>query len=304
MTELYHIPVMLAEVVRMLSVKEGGLYVDCTLGDGGHAEAILEQGGTVIGIDRDPEAVASATSRLKHYKNRLHANVGRFSHVTDIVGENSGCIDGVLMDLGVSSRMLNEPSRGFSFMEDGPLLMTMGSGSMTAQEVINKKSERDLAMIFREFGEERHAGKIAHAIVEMRSDHSIKTTRELADLVEYVIGRNMPHKSKARIFQALRMYVNEEIQELHDGLAGALSILKSGGRLCVLSYHSVEDRIVKNFMKDMAVSCVCPPDIPVCRCGRVPRLRIISKKALRPSYEEISRNPRARSAQLRVGEKY
>ena len=303
MSGQFHIPVLVSEVTDFLRVTEGGLYVDCTLGGGGHSLAILEREGSVIGIDRDREAVAFAVDRLSGYKERFRAQVSRFSNINEIVGSDSSSVDGIIMDLGVSSRMIDDPSRGFSYRHEGPLLMTMEHAGKTAFDVINKKSVRELTVIFKEFGEERKAARIARTVVKSRSLRPIETTAELAGIVEKVVGPHLPQKSQARIFQALRIYVNNELEELRKGLAGAVSVLKQGGRLCVISYHSIEDREVKRFMKTGANPCICPPDLPVCRCGRKPVIKIITKKPVKPSAEEVNRNPRARSALLRVGER-
>ena len=303
MSTVYHIPVMINEVIDFLRVYDGGLYVDCTLGGGGHSLSILEQGGKIIGIDRDNTAVAYARERLSCFGESFSAQVARFSHVAEILGNKAGSVDGVVMDLGVSSAMIDDPSRGFSYRMDGPLLMTMESGGMTAFEVINTKSSRELTRIFQDYSEERNAAKIARAITRARSIHPIETTGKLAEIVEETVGGRMPHKSKARIFQALRIYVNDEIGELHRGLNAAVKVLRIGGRICVITYHSIEDRVVKEFLKEKANPCICPPDIPECRCGRAPFMKVVTKKPIKPSRDEVIRNPKARSALLRVGEK-
>ena len=303
MLEPFHISVMVSEVLSFMEVAKSGQFVDCTLGGGGHTQAILEKGGIVIGIDCDPEAVEYAKSRLLQYCDRFETHVTKFSHIIEIVGENAGLIDGVLMDLGISSRMIDDASRGFSYKIDGPLLMNMGCSGVTAFDVVNKKSAKELSEIFKEYGEERHACKIADSIVRVRSSHPIETTKELADIVEKSVGGKMPQKSKARIFQALRIYVNDEINELRKGLDGALKVMKPGGRLCVISYHSLEDRVVKQFFKKQAEPCICPPDLPECKCGLKPTLRIITRKAVRASEQELVSNIRSRSAMLRIAEK-
>ncbi len=203
MVEPFHTPVMISEVLRFLKVECCKLYVDCTLGGGGHSQAILKEGGRVISIDRDPEAVAYAQARLIKYRERFEAHVARFSDIDKIAGENAGSIYGILMDLGVSSRMIDDSSRGFSYISDGPLLMNMGvNDKVTAFDVVNTKSELELSDIFKKFGEERKSKRIAGSIVKFRSSHPIKTTRQLADIVEKSVGGRMPQKSKARIFQA------------------------------------------------------------------------------------------------------
>jgi 16S rRNA (cytosine1402-N4)-methyltransferase len=303
MLKQYHIPVMVTEVLNLLDVTEGGLYMDCTLGDGGHSSAILERGGIVEGIDRDPEAVSYSRERLAHYGSRFHAHLSLFSGIREIAGENAGHFDGVLMDLGISSRMIDESSRGFSYRLEGPLLMDMGGGQTNAFEVVNTLSARELVYIFKEYGEERKAARIASAIVNKRSLHPIETTSELSDIIEEAVGCYLPQKSKARAFQSLRIYVNNELEELQKVLEGAVEILKVNGRLCVMAYHSLEDRMVKRFMKELADPCVCPPDFPVCRCGRKPVLKILTSKPVKPSEKEVDSNPRARSALLRASEK-
>ena len=302
MSKLFHIPVMVSEIMTFLNVTEGGLYVDCTLGGGGHSLAILKCGGTVIGIDRDQEAVLYACKRLSRYENNFRAKVSRFSGLIDTVGSDTGLVDGIVMDLGVSSRMIDDPARGFSYRHEGPLLMTMEHNGETASDVINTRSVRELTVIFRDYGEERWAARIAHAVVKARSHHPIKTTGELSDIIENTVGHK-PQKSKARIFQAMRIYVNEELEELRLGLYAALDVMRPGGRMCVISYHSLEDRMVKNFLRTKANPCICPPDFPVCRCGLRPEIKICTKKPSRPSGMEIAQNPRAHSALLRVGEK-
>jgi 16S rRNA (cytosine1402-N4)-methyltransferase len=303
MSELFHIPVMVSEVMEFLRVEKGGFYVDCTLGDGGHSLAILQKEGCVLGIDRDHEAVASASERLSQHSKRFRAEVARFSSLTEVAGVEIGSVDGIVMDLGVSSRMIDDSYRGFSYRHEGPLLMTMEHVGENACDVVNTKSARELTSIFKKYGEERNAPRIARAIVDARSRRPIKTTIDLADIIEKAVGTHLPQKSKARIFQALRIYVNNEIEELHRGLEGAVRILRPGKRLCAISYHSLEDRAVKNFFKNMSNPCICPTDLPVCRCGKKPEMKIITRKPIRPSDSEIARNSRSRSALLRVGEK-
>ncbi len=303
MSDSYHIPVMAPEVLRFLEVRNGGRYLDCTLGGGGHSQAILDAGGIVTAIDRDPEAVAYARNRLGRYGDRFTAHHARFSSIRDIAGERSGTYDGILMDLGISSRMIDDPSKGFSYRQDGPLSMDMGGAGETAEDVVNRSSARELARIFREYGEEKLAGRIANEITRTRTVHPITTTGELSAIIERVVGPRMPQKSKARVFQALRIHVNRELEELEEGLEGALAVLAKGGRLCVISYHSLEDRIVKHFFRDREQPCICPPGFPVCSCGRVPEMKVLTRKPVTATPEEIARNERARSALLRVAEK-
>ncbi|MHB9027976.1 MAG: 16S rRNA (cytosine(1402)-N(4))-methyltransferase RsmH [Candidatus Latescibacterota bacterium] len=303
MSESYHIPVMAPEALEYLDVRPDGLYMDCTLGGGGHSKAILDAGGKVVAVDRDPQAVAFATERLAPYGSRFSAHKARFSRIREIAGPDAGSFDGVLMDLGLSSKMIDDPTKGFSYRQNGPLLMDMGGAEETAADVVNRLDFRELARIFREYGEEKHASRIAREIVNVRASRPISTTGEISDLIERVVGPRMPQKSKARIFQALRIYVNRELEELQEGLEGALEILKTGGRLCVISYHSLEDRMVKTFMRDKANPCICPRDLPICRCGRIPELHVLTRKPVTASPEEIAVNERSRSALLRAAEK-
>ena len=303
MADDYHQPVMTAEVLDFMAVRGDGLYVDGTLGGGGHAKAMLDTGGRVIGIDRDPEAIRYAVERLSSYGDRFVAHEARFSEMASVVGESAGEVDGVLLDLGISSRMIDEPSRGFSYREDGPLLMTMGEGGTTARDIINDYDEGELVRILRIYGEERRARSIVRAIVARRAEAAVETTSDLADIVERTVGGRAPQKSKARVFQALRIVVNDEIGELKSGLAAALDLLAPGGRICVISYHSLEDREVKNFFRDSEYHCICPRGLPICRCGGKPLLKVLTRKAMGPGDEETARNPRARSARLRAAEK-
>jgi 16S rRNA (cytosine1402-N4)-methyltransferase len=303
MAEPFHIPVMVSEIMKYMNVGKNGLYFDCTLGGGGHTQEILKRGGDVIAVDRDVNAVQYAEARLSEYEGRFKARLAKFSTILEVAGENTGLVDGVLMDLGVSSRMIDDPSRGFSYVSDGPLNMNMEGGGLTAFDVVNTFDAQELSRIFKEYGEERFSRRIANNIIKSRSSHPIDSTNKLADIVEASVGGKMPQKSKARIFQSLRIYVNDEIGELKAGLDAALEILNDGGRLCVISYHSLEDRIVKRFMKSNADPCICPTDLPVCSCGLSPKLKLITGKVVRPSEEEMKSNSRSRSALLRVAEK-
>ncbi|MBN1290918.1 MAG: 16S rRNA (cytosine(1402)-N(4))-methyltransferase RsmH [Candidatus Latescibacteria bacterium] len=289
--------------MEYLNVVTDGLYVDCTVGGGGHSRAILENGGRVVGIDRDKDAIAYALKYCKDFTDRFKTEISKFSNIISVVSKYTDLVDGVLMDLGVSSKMIDDPSRGFSYRSDGPLLMSMGGGVQTAFDVVNHEDTQELARIFRDYGEERKAGKIARAVVEARSSQPIRTTVQLADIIELAVGPRMPQKSKARVFQALRIHVNNELGELKDGLNGALGVLRPGGRLCVITYHSIEDRAVKYFMKNHADPCECPPGFPECTCGLKPDLKLVTRKAIKPTVREIESNPRSRSALLRVAEK-
>ncbi len=303
MSELYHIPVMVGETLSLLEVRSGGSYFDCTLGGGGHSEAILRAGGIVTAVDRDPEAVEWSEKRLSAFGSAFSAHVARFSRIRDMAGDMAGRFDGVIMDLGLSSRMIDDPAKGFSYRHDGPLLMDMGGAESSARDMVNGLSRAELVSVFHTWGEEHHAARIADAIVRTRDRHPVETTGDLARIVEDAVGGSMPQKSKARIFQALRIVVNDEIGELRTGLDGALAILKPGGRLCVIAYHSIEDREVKNFMRDRANPCICPKNLPECGCGREAELVIVAKRPVRPSEAEIAANERARSAILRAAKK-
>ncbi len=294
---------MLDQVLDLLRIREDGFYIDCTLGGGGHAEAMLLRGARVLGSDRDAESIAFAKNRLSRFGERFQAARARFSSIKEIVGVHAGTVDGVLMDLGVSSRMIDVPARGFSYLEEGPLTMDMGLSATRADEIVNTWDRERLTRIFRVYGEERHAARIADAIVRRRASAPISTTSDLARLVEETVGGHLPQKSKARIFQALRIAVNDEMDELGQGLEGARDVLRPGGRLCVISYHSLEDRLVKNFMRDQEHPCICPPDLPFCRCGKTPAMRVVTRKPVMADERETAANPRARSAVLRAAEK-
>ena len=305
----YHTPVLLEEVVKLLQPHDGGLYVDGTLGGGGHAEEILRvtaPGGQLIGLDRDLEALEASRERLKKFEGRvrlLHANFAEVENV--LISSAITAVDGLLFDVGVSSRQLNEPSRGFSFQREGPLDMRMDrSIGESARDVLLHCDVEELTRIFRVYGEERRAWAIAKCIERERAVHPLETTTELAQLVERVLGpkRGAIHPA-TRVFQALRIHVNRELENLQQGLVGAVRVLKSGGRLAVISFHSLEDRIVKQFFVQMSTGCVCPPRLVGCVCGRKEVLRIVTRKPVTASEDEVRQNPRARSAKLRVAEK-
>jgi len=299
---------MLAEVLSAMNLKPGGVYMDATFGRGGHAEAILSRLGTdgrLLCLDRDTEAVAAATAKFAADPrvSVFHAAFSALSACADSASAGAA-LDGILFDLGVSSPQLDDARRGFSFMQDGPLDMRMNlEVGLSAADVVNTASEAELARIFFQFGEERHARRIARAIVNDRRETPFQTTLQLAQLIERVAPSRDRHKHAAtRVFQALRIHVNRELDELSAGLEAALTSLKAGGRLAVISFHSLEDRIVKRFMRDQA--SVDPvyaglPDIPP---HARPKLKLVGK-SVEPTQLEIDRNPRARSARLRVAEK-
>ncbi len=303
-----HVPVLLREVTALLRPERGGVLVDATIGLGGHAEALLEASSEVrlIGIDTDPEALSLSRERLARFGERLVLVEGRYEEVAahlDRLGISA--VDGVLADLGVSSLQLDEAGRGFSFMKDGPLDMRMSRSGPTAADLVNTESREELSRIFREYGEERMAGRIAREIVETRQRAPVSTTGELRRLVLKAVGpRRERHKDPAtRVFQALRIATNRELIDLERFLDDAIARLALGGRLAVLAYHSLEDRIVKRAFSRHTAGCTCPPSFPVCVCPRRRVMALVTRKPIRPSLPEITLNPRARSARLRAIER-
>ena len=306
----YHTPVLLEEVVAQLQPRSGGLYVDCTVGGGGHAEGILRASapeGRVIGLDCDDEALAASRERLAAHEGRvqlLHANFAELEETLMSLGVTA--VDGLVFDVGVSSRQFDEPSRGFSFQREGPLDMRMNrAAGPAAADVLREASVAELTRIFRVYGEERRARAIAMRIDRERARQPITTTTQLAGLVEQVLGpkRGGGIHPATRVFQALRIQVNRELENLQRGLVGAVNVLRAGGRLAVISFHSLEDRIVKQFFVRLSTGCVCPPQLVGCACGRQEVLRLVTRKPVMSTSEEVERNPRARSAKLRVAEK-
>lgn len=303
-----HIPVLLAEVVEALQPERGGLFVDATLGLGGHAEALLRASDSVrvVGIDRDPEALRLARERLAPFGDRLITLEGRHEELSGLL-DSAGVsrVDGVLADLGVSSMQLDQPARGFSFMKDGPLDMRMGASGPTAADIVAASDARELARIFRDYGEERMAGRIARTIVNAREEAPIQTTAEMRRLVTRAVGpQREPQRDPAtRVFQALRIATNRELVELERFLDDSIARLSLGSKLAVLAYHSLEDRIVKNVFARHTAGCTCPPSFPVCVCSRRRVMALVTKKPLRPSLNEIRENPRSRSAKMRVIER-
>ena len=308
-----HIPVLLPKVVEFLSPREGGWYLDGTLGLGGHSEAILEAVGGkahLMGLDRDAKALALAAKRLARFGNGVRVEHSRYSGFASALDAHGWpLLDGALIDIGVSSMQIDTPERGFSFAHDGPLDMRMdpGGGEAPASVIVNRGSFETLKHIIAEFGEEPLAGKIARAIIEASAKAPIETTLELAAVVAHAYpakwraaARNHP---ATRTFQALRIAVNRELEELKYFLGAIADRLKPGARVAVITFHSLEDRIVKNAFREAAAACVCPPHIPVCVCGHKQTLKIITRKPIAPSLEEIRANPRAASAKLRVAER-
>jgi 16S rRNA (cytosine1402-N4)-methyltransferase len=312
-TTVEHVPVMADEVVQMLAPAAGSRQIDATLGGGGHAERILEASspdGRLLGLDADGAAIAMVRARLApRYGARMQLRQANFRDLASVApGEGFAEIDGCLFDLGLSSFQLADADRGFGFRTSGALDMRFDTDrGVPAAELIATLDATELTALFRRYGEEPFAGRIARAIVETRRTAPIRTADELAALVARVAPSRAPGRRRVhpatRVFQALRIAVNEELDALQAGLASAVDLLRPGGRLVVLSYHSLEDRIVKRFLQAERRGCVCPPEVPVCVCGRQPRLRLLSPKGLVPSDAEVTANPRARSARLRAAER-
>jgi 16S rRNA (cytosine1402-N4)-methyltransferase len=306
-----HLPVMPQQAVDLLAVKQGGTYADLTLGLGGHAELVMRlmgPDGWLIGVDKDEAAIALASKRLGGLTGRLTIIRADFRDAPRLIARNcTGSLDGFLMDLGVSTMQLKSPGRGFGFMEDAPLDMRMDTTSgVTAETIVNDTPEAGLASIIFKYGEERWAKAIAKKIAERRETSPITTTGALAKAVMDAIPRKAwPEKTHpaTRTFQAIRIAVNDELGALIEGLEGMLGILAPGGRAVVISYHSLEDRIVKQTFRRWETGCTCPPDFPACVCGNRPRLRLVTKRPVLPDEEEIKANPSARSAKLRAAER-
>ncbi len=299
----YHIPVMLEETMEALAVQPGGRYVDCTVGGGGHARAILERsypGGQLLGIDADPEAIKVAETRLEAYRHSVLLVNDNFVNLqATCIKYDFFPVHGILFDLGLSSMQLNGSGRGFSFQQDDPLDMRFNSGQgVTAADIVNTSPEAELARLIRTYGEEGYSRQIARLIVRERP---ITSTLHMARIVEKAVSRRTGKIHPAtKTFQALRIAVNLELENLEIALKQAIELLGFEGRLVVISYHSLEDRIVKRFMQREARGCICPPGTPVCVCGHKPRLRLIRRHVITPSEDEVQANPRSRSAKLRV----
>ena len=310
MSEFHHVSVLLEECIEALNIKPDGIYVDGTLGGGGHSSRIAAQltTGRLIGIDRDPVALAAAGERLKPFADRVtlvHSNFDEMDTVLKDLGIPG--VDGILMDLGVSSPQLDDGSRGFSYMTDAPLDMRMnGEDTLDARQIVNTWSYEELKRILYDYGEERYAPRIAGAICKRREEAPIETTLELVDIIRGAMPaaalREKQHPAK-RSFQAIRIAVNDELGSVERVMKGAVPCLNPGGRLAVITFHSLEDRIVKNAMAEAAKGCICPREFPVCVCGRKPQVKIITRKPITATDDELAANPRARSAKLRVCEK-
>ncbi len=300
-----HKPVLFQETIDSLAIRPEGTYIDGTAGGGGHSEAILQRltTGRLLSIDQDPDAIAACTERLSRYPGSVIRR-GNFSQMGEIA---AGCgireADGVLLDIGVSSYQLDTPERGFSYHADAPLDMRMSQEGPTAADLVNTLSWQKLAETISRYGEDKNAVRIAKAIAAAREKGPIRTTLQLADIVRQAVPaavRREPGHPARKTFQALRIATNGELDRLSEGLDAAFSLLRPGGRLAVITFHSLEDRMVKKRMNDWCTGCICPPDFPVCVCGRKPQAELLYKKGLAPSEKELAENPRARSARLRV----
>ena len=305
--EFSHIPVLLRETIEGLNIKENGIYIDGTAGGGGHSGEILKHltTGKLISIDRDPDAISTLIQKFKHNENVfvIKGNFGNMKDLLELRGVRR--VDGVLLDIGVSSHQLDTASRGFSFHEDAPLDMRMSQSGVTAEEMVNTLPYEELRRIIAEYGEERYASSIARGIIAAREQAPVTTTLQLAEIVK----NNVPQKVRRdghparKTFQAIRIAVNDELNVLRCGLDDAFRLLGKGGRLVVITFHSLEDRIVKQKMAGWCQGCTCPKDFPVCVCGNKPKARLITKKPVCANETELADNPRARSAKLRICEK-
>lgn len=309
--EFNHLSVLLNECIEGLAIKPNGTYVDGTLGGAGHAKHVCErlgESGHFIGIDQDTNALQVSTERLSSVAPKVSLVHSNFSHVREVLEElDIKGIDGMLIDLGVSSHQLDEPSRGFSYMHDAKLDMRMNQeASFSAYDVVNDYSEDELHQVIKSYGEEKWAKRIATFIVEKRQVAPIETTYELVDIIKSAIPakarKEGPHPAK-RTFQAIRIEVNKEIDIIRPTILDAVDKLKSGGRLCIITFHSLEDRIVKHTYKELEDPCTCAKHFPICVCGKIPTVKVITRKPILPSDEELEINPRARSAKLRIVEK-
>ena len=310
MTEFHHVSVLLDECIEGLNIKPDGIYVDGTLGGAGHSSQIAKRltTGRLIGIDRDPVALKAAGKRLEPYADRVTLVHSNFCQIADVLKElNIEAVDGILLDLGVSSPQLDDGARGFSYMADAPLDMRMNSeDALNADTVVNTWSYEELKRILYTYGEERYAPQIAAAICRRRESAPVRTTLELVDVIRSAMPpaalREKQHPAK-RSFQAIRIAVNDELGSVEKVMKDAVPCLAPGGRLAVITFHSLEDRIVKTAMAEASKGCTCPPEFPVCVCGKKPKVKLISRKPIVSGKEELEANPRARSAKLRICEK-
>lgn len=309
--EFSHQPVLLQETIENLKIKPEGIYVDGTIGGAGHAVEVckrLSGSGRLIGIDQDADAIEAARSRLIQYKERVTILRGNYCNLTEMLKqEGIQSVDGILLDLGVSSHQLDDAERGFTYREDVPLDMRMDRRqALSAREVVNDYDEKELYRIIRDYGEERYARNIARHICRARQEQPIATTGQLTE----IIRASIPVKARAagghpakRTFQAIRIEVNRELEVLQDSLEGMIDFLNDGGRICVITFHSLEDRIVKNIFRKAENPCTCPPDFPVCVCGKKPKGIVVTRKPVVPSEEEMKTNTRSKSSKLRVFER-
>ena len=307
-----HIPVMLNEAIHYLNCRPGKTYTDCTLGGSGHAKAICDRilpDGLFIGIDQDIDALTNAQKALQSYSSNIRLFHGNFKNLPQFLAQiNIDAVDGILLDLGLSLHQLENSGRGFSFNKDEPLDMRMDKQSATkADDLVNDLAEQELRKIFNDYGEERWSKRIARSVVKNRRQKKIQTSQELTQIILRAIPRQRPSKHRihpaTRVFMALRIAVNQELEVLNAFMAGVADWLNPKGRLCVLSFHSLEDRIVKQHIKAMEKGCICPPKLPECACGKKSVMRSLTKKVVRPGKEEIAVNPMARSTRLRAAEK-
>ena len=311
--EFHHLPVLLNECLEGLKIREGGTYLDCTLGGAGHSSEILKRlhGGTLVGIDRDQDAIQAAMARLESLNAdaRFMALHGNFHAAKALLaGAGIARVDGILVDLGVSSHQLDVRERGFSYHDDAPLDMRMDvSQPLNACVIVNTYSEDELTRIIRDYGEENWARQIARVICDRRKNAPIERTSQLVEIIDAAIPKKFRAKDGShparRTFQALRIAVNDELDPLEPALSDLVALLNPGGRLCVITFHSLEDRIVKNAFRTWANPCTCPKSFPVCVCGKKPRIELVTRKPITASEKELAENPRARSASLRVAEK-
>ncbi len=306
--EFNHKPVLFRETIDSLEIRPDGDYIDGTMGGGGHSEAILQKlsTGRLLSIDQDPDAIRAGGERLRKYPNSLVVR-GNFCRMDQLARERGiEAVDGILLDIGVSSYQLDTPERGFSYHWDAPLDMRMSQEGVSAEDLVNSLSQKELAEIIFRYGEDKNANRIASGICRAREEAPIRTTGQLAEIIKQsvpaAVRREQGHPAR-KTFQALRIAVNGELDRLREGLEAGFSILKPGGRLAVITFHSLEDRIVKVQMNQWCQGCICPKDFPVCVCGRKPQGKLVYKRGLTPSAQEVEENPRARSARLRVIEK-
>ena len=308
MAEFEHVPVLLDQTIEGLNIKKDGIYLDGTVGGAGHSSEIasrLSESGRLFCLDKDPEAIAAAGERLKNFGN-VSIIQADFRDALQVLTEYSGRIDGALLDLGVSSHQLDTPERGFSYSHEGALDMRMSDSGQTAADIVNTASFEELCRILRDYGEERYAAQIADKIIRARQDQWIDSTIQLSEIIASALPPAVRRKEKhpaRKSFQAIRIAVNDEMNALEEGLEGIFELLAPGGRFCVITFHSIEDRIVKQFFNKKMTGCTCPPEFPVCVCGGKPKARSVTRKPVTADESELDENRRSRSAKLRIIEK-